>query len=552
MGIDGRGLIQVGPADITSLAGYGDSQQCGCLAWQPHGGRLALVADRTLFILRAGQNPLQVVAGRNFFGPVWSPDGKILLVWDGDGGALGVARAFSPTGRPLWSAARSSFPNHSGWSRRGLLALSTYSSGLRVYDERGHLRFAVREKQTTNKTFDDSVPDDPGWSPDGRLVAADFGDRLEVVTAAGRRVLQRRVRTAGCGDIVWANNRQVLVGDPHCDVAKVDIRSGRLSRASSRWFGTRSADGKLAAVASQQGLQITVGVAPTAGGPPRTYTHLPACRPNLTAFGSPLPVDSLQFAGRSHSLVYTSDCPHPYTNLYSVAPDGSGLQQLTTSTYAEQPVLSPDGTRIAYSWRAIWIRDSTGAQVALTSPNTFCAASKGIPSDVSPSWSPDGTTILFERPGCPGESDSLYTVSASGGAPPHDLGIVGQSPAWGPSKIAYITRVDFTTNTGAIWTANPDGTDPVHIATDGSNPAWSPDGRLAYLTGSNTVVVDSAQTRLPFTKVASLAWSPDGTRFAVVARTTPNGPLDVYTVNTDGSDPIQLTQNYGAIAVSWR
>jgi Tol biopolymer transport system component len=87
-----------------------------------------------------------------------------------------------------------------------------------------------------------------------------------------------------------------------------------------------------------------------------------------------------------------------------------------------------------------------------------------------------------------------------------------------------------------------------------SNPAWSPDGRIAYLTGSDgtTVVVGSTQTALPFTKVTSLAWSPDGTRFVVTARTTPTGPLDVYTIDTDGSNPVQLTHNYDAQAVSWR
>jgi Tol biopolymer transport system component len=52
--------------------------------------------------------------------------------------------------------------------------------------------------------------------------------------------------------------------------------------------------------------------------------------------------------------------------------------------------------------------------------------------------------------------------------------------------------------------------------------------------------------------VTSLTWSPDGTRFLVTARTTQTGPFDLYTVNTDGSDPVQLTQNYDALAAAWR
>ena len=94
----------------------------------------------------------------------------------------------------------------------------------------------------------------------------------------------------------------------------------------------------------------------------------------------------------------------------------------------------------------------------------------------------------------------------------------------------------------------------MQIAANGSHPTWSPDGQLAYLTGSSdaTLVIGSQQTQLPFTAVTSLAWSPDGTRVVVTARTSPTGPFDVYTVNADGSNPVQLTRNYDALGVSWR
>jgi Tol biopolymer transport system component len=52
--------------------------------------------------------------------------------------------------------------------------------------------------------------------------------------------------------------------------------------------------------------------------------------------------------------------------------------------------------------------------------------------------------------------------------------------------------------------------------------------------------------------VTSLAWSPDGSRFVVTGRTTQTGPYDLYTVNTDGNDPVQLTRNYDALAAGWR
>jgi Tol biopolymer transport system component len=100
-----------------------------------------------------------------------------------------------------------------------------------------------------------------------------------------------------------------------------------------------------------------------------------------------------------------------------------------------------------------------------------------------------------------------------------------------------------------LWTANPDATDRVLVAPKGGLPAWSPDGRLAYATGPGnaTVVVGSAQLKLPFVKVTSLAWSPDGTRFVVTARTAKTASFDLYSVQTDGTEPVRLTKNYGVL-----
>ena len=82
--------------------------------------------------------------------------------------------------------------------------------------------------------------------------------------------------------------------------------------------------------------------------------------------------------------------------------------------------------------------------------------------------------------------------------------------------------------------------------------AWSADGRLAYLLSSNgtTLVVGSSQVSLPFAQVTSLAWSIDGTRFVVTARKNGAPALDLYTVKTDGSDPVRLTTNYDASGAS--
>ena len=72
------------------------------------------------------------------------------------------------------------------------------------------------------------------------------------------------------------------------------------------------------------------------------------------------------------------------------------------------------------------------------------------------------------------------------------LGIAGSDPAWGPSRIAYGTE------SGGIWTVNPDGSHPSKVAAKGNDPAWSSDGRLAYRLGQSgpTVVVGTPSSQM--------------------------------------------------------
>jgi Tol biopolymer transport system component len=183
--------------------------------------------------------------------------------------------------------------------------------------------------------------------------------------------------------------------------------------------------------------------------------------------------------------------------------------------------------------------DGTGMRV-LTTPQS-CTF------DNSPTWSPDNKKILYSEESCsnPGE---LFTIPAAGGTR-HDLGMAGNQPAWGPSKIAYVGS---SQSNGGLWTANPDGSNPTKVASKGTDPAWSATGTLAYLVGSSTVMVGQTSVHLPFASVTSLAWSPDGTHFVVTASKTKNAIPDVYTVKTDGSGTVRLTQNYDASGASWR
>jgi Tol biopolymer transport system component len=539
VGIDGSKLRNMAP----SLSVNGS----GSVAWQPHGDRLAAIADdnyggpTALWILRWGHRPIRALSkGHGLVGPNWSPDGRVLVAWSGY-----AWRAFSPAGRRLWKHESRNWGGCCGasWSAHGLLAVTT-EQRLRVYDESGHTRFEAR------LPIEGRVGP-PSWSPGGREVGVVSGGVVEVRTAGGRLVLRKRLPSVNPhkpASIAWSGDRRLVAGIPVTGPQEgVDLRTGRLWNASSVWLDPRSADGKLAIVTSQDGVNTAIGVVPVGSGPTKRYGETCGIKRTL---GAP------QFVGRTRSIVYESACTPP-SDLYSMAPDGSGLHQVPgIEPHVVRAVLSPDGTQVAYTWisspnsglgeREIRVAnvDGTGERV-LASPMSDCSAPN------SPTWSPDGQTILFSEETIDTASScngvELYTVAAAGG-PAHDTGIAGSDAEWGPSRIAYNGPNGFTT-------ANPDWSDPEVIAPFVGARAWSADGRLAYTTGVNettVVVVGGGTVALPFAEVTSLAWSADGTRFVVTAQKTLTDPRDVYTVNTDGSDPVRLTTGYNASGVNWR
>ncbi|MDQ3668551.1 MAG: DUF4214 domain-containing protein [Acidobacteriota bacterium] len=141
-----------------------------------------------------------------------------------------------------------------------------------------------------------------------------------------------------------------------------------------------------------------------------------------------------------------------------------------------------------------------------------------------------------------------------------------------------------------IWTMNSDGSSPrrlTHLTPRGDDlppfarvyddlPVWSPDGtKIAFITnrdyavgstdssrsiyimdadGSNVnrILVDGIEETLP--EIRSVAWSPDGTKFAFdagvhVAIPEVRATINIYTVNTDGTNIVKLTNDTDVVNV---
>ena len=141
------------------------------------------------------------------------------------------------------------------------------------------------------------------------------------------------------------------------------------------------------------------------------------------------------------------------------------------------------------------------------------------------------------------------------------VGLVGAAPAGAtaPGTNGRIAYSRFAGNHAHIVSANPDGTGVVKLTSGPAgtydfNPDWSPDGtRIAFERDAGasqeifTMDADGSDVRQitfdEFPGDADPAWSPDGTRIAVERFDIPAGRDGIYTMNANGSDPVQLTQS---------
>jgi Tol biopolymer transport system component len=232
------------------------------------------------------------------------------------------------------------------------------------------------------------------------------------------------------------------------------------------------------------------------------------------------------------------------SNIWTIEPDGSGLERLTTEPTCEtQPAWSPNGRWVAFTRSAsnacglraagdIWIVRSDGTeQRRLTDDATY---------DTGAAWSPDGSQLVFaasrEAPGGIDPDNDLYVVNADGTGRRLLVSAERRSefdPAWSPdgTRIAFATdiyRPDGLSHPEVelgLRTVRPDGTDERVIVPAGQlayHSDWSPDGgSLAYTNGLDIFKVDAEggdSTPFPSGSYTGYRvdpyWSPDGTRIA--------------------------------------
>ncbi|MCP4135352.1 MAG: DUF5050 domain-containing protein [bacterium] len=263
-------------------------------------------------------------------------------------------------------------------------------------------------------------------------------------------------------------------------------------------------------------------------------------------------------------IVFASDRDDRYEyEIYVMNTDGSNQKRLTdTDSNDWYPSWSPDGSQIVFTskrdggYGEIYVMNVDGSNPTRLTDNNVM--------DRSPSWSPDGSQIAFHS-GSFTEFE-IYVMDTDGENRTSITNSSGDDsfPCWSPdgSQIAFQSKRD---GNYEIYVMNANGSNQTNITnnSDGNDccPSWSPDGsQIAFQSnrdGIDEVYVMDADgsnqrniTNDPVRGGYGPSWSPGGSQ---IAFTSNRGFGDeIYVMNADGSNQTNVTNNSGTdYEASW-
>jgi Tol biopolymer transport system component len=149
---------------------------------------------------------------------------------------------------------------------------------------------------------------------------------------------------------------------------------------------------------------------------------------------------------------------------FIVAEHADGTKHILTSgPHAEQPSFSPSGEQIVYEQRSADAPDDI-ARSNVVVANADGSHPRVVSSGTDPSWSPDGTTLLFkiwvDPEDAPGEGGQPWIATASPDGKTITRLTPGVHPHWSPDgrRIVYMADAGERTD---IWVMNADGAEKV-------------------------------------------------------------------------------------------
>jgi len=253
-------------------------------------------------------------------------------------------------------------------------------------------------------------------------------------------------------------------------------------------------------------------------------------------------------------ILFEGDRFSPW-GLSAMAPDGSGGVDLLAPIGAADGSWSPNGKQVAFELDttgqgdlAIFVMDADGANVQQLTETPG--------RDYWPDWFPDGKRIAFTsfRSGMP----NIWVMNADGSGASQitddpSAGSFQPNVSSNGKRIVFLRGAQFEPPT--IWVVDADGSGLRQVTAPGPyediDPQWSPDGRHIVFssnrTGTYEIFVIDADGGDPVQLTASAGadfnptFSPDGRQIAWWKLR--GGQGDIWVMNADGSGQVNITNS---------
>jgi Tol biopolymer transport system component len=527
-----------GQIRIVSRRGGADrslGRRVSSFSWSPDGARLALVsavAAPFVTILDARGRPVARLPG---YYAEWSSRGALAV--------LGSERTWITDGRGRQVASLAA-AGRAQWSPNGRFLALFDARGVRLVTERG--RLLLRRS---------GLGSSAGWAPDSRslLVSEWGGERLARLRTNGA------LATVGNGPAMWSPAGGVLTFEG----ARLVLREGGRARSTQFKAAANVCGGSFvpAGWVDPARVVVTVGLGGqnpadlwvlSSGG--RAISRLRS-EADWNAGWEASPVwspDGSRLAYEEREVhTHADSCDAGYqSNVAVVRADGTGGRVLPPAgSVTADPRWSPDGSRIVAERLSFGDENEFG--IVVTDADVRAQVRLTTRFGSSPSWSADGTTIVYQHDG-----SGIRRLPATGGEP--TLVARGTSPEASPAAplVAFIRE-------NALRVIGLDGMGERRLAglqEAYGAPRWSPDGRQIAVTDAAGIVIvplaDGGLTRIPRPGARSLSWSRDGRQLAFAAPVgVHSGALrsEAFLVSASGGTPRRLTNDLADVGgISWR
>ena len=271
-------------------------------------------------------------------------------------------------------------------------------------------------------------------------------------------------------------------------------------------------------------------------------------------------------------LVYSADTtPYGVLYLYTVAPDGTGIQRLTPTVCTacgdpatdSTPEWSPNGSLVVFASN----RDTLSSAVHVYTIRSDGRemrrlTSKG--SNFEPTWAPTGASIAFRSNRTGNEEIFVMASDGSGQVNVSKDAALDRGPTWAPDgeRLAFVSNRDGDWD---VYVVNADGTGLVNISNndqEDASPAWAPDGSTVAFSSLGVdrdiwVATPDGSAVTPIAQEVGVdetmpIWSPDASKIAY-RKDQLNPALAVMDANGDNSDEIAgwSADDPQGIGVTW-